>query len=75
MSNGDPSRTWRPFGYWALTLHVAATPFLIVIGPELFPNFDSINIEILSDLYPATLAAWISAAAVRQWGKNKGTET
>ncbi len=69
------SRTWRPFGYWALTLNISFIPLFVIVGPLLTTHIDSINVEMVTDLYPAMLATWAAAAAVRQWGKNQGTET
>ena len=69
------SRTWRPFGYWALTLNVSLIPPFIVLGPTILSTVDMVHVDMLSDLYPGLLAAWVSAAAVRQWGKIKGAET
>ncbi len=69
------SRTWRPFGYWALTLNVSFIPLFVIAGPLLSPRIDTISVEMLTDLYPAMLACWAAAAAVRQWGKIKGAET
>ena len=60
------SRTWRPFGYWALTLNVALIPPFVILGPSLFPSVDLMAVEMLTDLYPALLATWAAAATVRQ---------
>lgn len=66
------SRTWRPLGYWGLTVNVSLGPVFIGAVPILWPDAD---LTLFAQVYPMLLAAWVSAAAVRQWGKNKGAET
>ena len=64
-------KIWRLVGYWGLTLNVVFLPAIFVIVPTFFPNADMIYV---SAHYPIMLGAWVAAAAVRQWGKNAGTE-
>lgn len=66
------SRTWRPFGYWGLTVNVSLGPAFMVAVPILWPDA---SLVLLAQVYPMLLAAWVAAAAVRQWGKVKGAET
>ena len=66
------NRTWRPLGYWGLTINVSLGPVVMVLVPILWPGT---SLLYLSQVYPMLLAAWAAAAAVRQWGKNKGSET
>ncbi len=65
------SRTWRPLGYWGLTINVSLGPVFMVLVPILWPGT---SLLYLAQVYPMLLAAWVSAAAVRQWGKNMGIE-
>ncbi len=64
-------KIWRLVGYWGLTLNVVFLPALFVIIPSYLPNAD---LSYVSNHYPIMLGAWVAAAAVRQWGKNSGTE-
>ena len=64
------NRTWRPFGYWGLTLNVIYGPVVLVIGPP-----QGLDLTLFAQVYPVILATWAAAAAVRQWGKIKGAET
>ena len=64
-------RTWRPFGYWALTINVSLGPVIMVVFPILWPN---VNLLLIAQVYPMLLASWAAAAAIRQWGKNSGFE-
>lgn len=66
------NRAWRPFGYWCLTINVSLGPVLMVTLPILQPDA---SLLLLGQVYPMLLAAWIGAAAIRQWGKNVGTES
>lgn len=65
------NKTWRPYGYWGLTINVSLGPVFMVTVPILWPETD---LTLLAQVYPMLLAAWTAAAAVRQWGKNAGTE-
>lgn len=44
----------------------------MVLVPILWPDTD---LSLLDGIYPTLFAAWIAAAAVRQWGKISGVET
>ena len=66
------SRSWRPFGYWALTLNASLGFPAIVAGAVLAPDAPW---AVVAGVYATILAAFCTAAAVRQWGKNKGSET
>ena len=65
------SRSWRPFGYWALTLNVAFGFPALVIGSVVSPETEW---GIIAGSYASLLMAWATAAGIRQWGKNVGTE-
>ena len=65
------SKWWRQVGYWALTIQITlGLPALFVI-PVIWPET---NLTLASSAYMAVLAAWVAAAGIRQWGKNKGKE-
>jgi hypothetical protein len=64
-------KNWRTVGYWGLTLNVIFAPAAFIIIPTLAPTT---GLEIASQHFPMMLTAWVAAAAVRQWGKIKGTE-
>ncbi len=64
-------KIWRLVGYWGLTLNVVFLPAVFVIVPTYIPNAD---LSYVYAHYPIMLGAWVAAAAVRQWGKNEGTE-
>lgn len=64
-------KIWRLVGYWGLTLNVVFMPAALVIVPMYVP---AVSLNLVSGHYPMMLAAWVAAAAVRQWGKNKGVE-
>ena len=65
------NRTWRPLGYWGLTINVTLGPVWMSVVPVIWP---ATNMTLLAQVYPTLLAAWVAAAAVRQWGKNTGVE-
>jgi len=62
---------WRTVGYWGLTLNVVFAPAAFIIIPVLAP---SASLVLASQHFPMMMGAWVAAAAVRQWGKSKGTE-
>jgi len=59
-------RTWRPFGCWALTANISLGPVCMVVIPILWPDTD---LTLLAQVYPMLLAAWATAAGIREWGK------
>lgn len=64
-------QNWRTFGYWALTLN-AALGFPTLVCLTLLRATESLT--VLAGAYATVLTTWIGAAAVRQWGKNTGSE-
>lgn len=60
------SKSWRPVGFWGMTLFVVFGPlFIWQLGNEA---------DNLVTAYNANLLAWIGAAGIRQWGKANGSE-
>ncbi len=65
------SKSWRPFGYWGLTLSATLGFPAMVVGVVLRPDTDW---GMLTGMYVPVLMTWAVAAGIRQWGKNEGTE-
>ena len=65
-------RTWRPFGFWALTINASFGFPVLVIGVFLRPEAPW---SVLAGSYASVLMAWCMAAGIRQWGKNEGVES
>ena len=61
-------RSWRTVGYWGLTANVVLLPVALVLIPWFAPE---VSLVLVSGHFPVLLSAWVGAAAVRQWGKNK----
>ncbi len=59
-------KTWRPFGFWALTFHVLAMPAGLIIFSAIRPEFSPSD---FTGTYSSILAAWVASAGIRQWGK------
>lgn len=66
------SKSWRPAGAWALTLN-ASLGFPALLAMAIFDKGTD-NIGTLVGAYGTVLAAWATAAGIRQWGKNNGSE-
>lgn len=68
MNRDKASASWRPIGYWALTINAAlGFPILAVA------TFMSVtDLGVLAGAYASVLAAWAAAAGIRQWGKHNG---
>lgn len=66
------NRTWRPFGYWMLTLNASFGLPLMYAFAVLDVGVD--HLGTLAGAYASVLAAWAAGAGIRQWGKNTGTE-
>lgn len=64
------SRSWRPFGFWALTINSAVGFPVILIGLVVMPDSDW---AVAAGAYATVLATWAAAAGIRQWGKNSNT--
>lgn len=65
------ARWWRQIGFWGLTVNMILG-FPTILGALWFaPNT---NWDPLITIYPTILAAWCTAAGIRQWGKNRGSE-
>ena len=69
MTRDTASKSWRPFGYWALTINVAFGFVTLVILAVL-----GIDIGVLAGSYASLLAAWCAAAGIRQWGKHNNED-
>jgi len=65
------SKSWRPFGYWGLTLSATLGFPIVVVGVIIRPDA---NWGALTGMFTPVLAAWAVAAGIRQWGKNAGRE-
>ena len=66
------SRWWRPVGCWALTLNASlGFPALVVMA---ILDKGTGVIGTLVGAYGTVLATWATAAGIRQWGKNNGSE-
>ena len=66
------SKYWRPFGAWALTLN-AGLGFPVLMAMAIFDKGTD-TIGVLVGAYGTVLATWATAAGIRQWGKNNGSE-
>lgn len=70
MINRDKaSKSWRPFGYWALTLNAAFGFPALLISNYLTQDKDWSE---FTGVYTAVLFTWAAAAGIRQWGKSNG---
>ena len=65
------SKSWRPFGFWALTLNTSLGFPILIAGVYFKPEAPW---GTLAGAYASLLATWAVAAGIRQWGKNAGTE-
>jgi len=66
------ARWWRQVGFWGLTINAVLGFPILVLALWFAPETDW---GIMTAIYPTILAAWCAAAGIRQWGKNRGTET
>ena len=71
MTDNTANNSWRPVGYWGLTLATVIGFPLMVVQGVIFPVAD---LTAAAQVYPYVLAAWCGAAGIRQWGKNMGSE-
>ena len=71
MTDNTANNSWRPVGYWGLTLATVIGFPLMVVQGVIFPDA---NLAASAQVYPYVLAAWCGAAGIRQWGKNMGSE-
>ncbi len=63
------SKSWRPFGFWALTLIVSFGFPVVVVGVFVAPDAPW---STITGMYTSVLFAWAAAAGIRQWGKHNG---
>lgn len=66
------SKYWRPLGAWLLTLN-AGLGFPALIAMAIMDKGTGV-IGTLVGAYGTVLATWATAAGIRQWGKNNGSE-
>lgn len=66
------SKWWRPVGAWFLTLN-ASLGFPALVAMAILDKGAG-SIGTLVGAYGTVLATWATAAGIRQWGKNNGSE-